>query len=57
MSSEDHDLLIRVSQQMDTVMKLLTNHLEHHFWYNVTLAGGFLATVTSVALYFLQARH
>lgn len=54
MTPSDHDLLIRLTQQMDTVTTLLTNHLEHHFWYNMTLLGGFIATATAVVLYWLQ---
>ena len=56
MTPTDHDLLIRLSQQMDTVTTLLTNHLEHHFWYNMTLLGAFIATATAFTLYHLERR-
>lgn len=52
----DHDLLIRLAQQMDTVTTMLGNHLEHHFWYNMTLLGAFIATATAFALYWLKDR-
>lgn len=49
----DHDLLVRLCEKTDTITKMLSNHLEHHFWYNVTLLAGFLATATAVGLYLL----
>jgi len=56
LTQADRDILIRLDQQMDMIYALLTNHLEHHFWYNMTLLGGFIATVTAVGLYLLQQR-
>ena len=56
MTPTDHDLLIKLSQQMETITVLLTNHLEHHFVYNMTLLGAFVATTTACVLYWLQDR-
>lgn len=56
MTPTDHDLLIRLCQQTETITMLLTNHLEHHFIYNMTLLGAFVATVTAFALYWLGDR-
>jgi len=57
MTPTDHDLLIELCQKVDLIYVLLTNHLEHHFWYNMTLLGGFIATVTSVILYWWGKRR
>ena len=52
----DHDLLIRLSEQMEGLKLLMTNHLHHHLIYNVTLLGGFITTATSFVLYWMKTR-
>lgn len=37
MSPEQFELLIRVSEKVDANYRLLSNHLEHHFIYNVAM--------------------
>lgn len=52
----DHDLLIRLSEQMECFKLLMTNHLHHHMIYSVTMLGGLISTVTAFVLYWLKAR-
>jgi hypothetical protein len=50
------EMLIRLSEQVKHLETLMTNHLHHHFIYNVTLLGGFISTTTAFALYWLKSR-
>ena len=52
----DHDLLVRMSTKVDLIYVLLSNHLEHHFWYNITLLGALLALVSAAVMYAVKAR-
>jgi len=52
----DHDLLIELSTKMDLMHTLLTNHLEHHFAYNMALLGALLSLAAGVILYNLKSR-
>ncbi len=52
----DHDLLIRLSQQMDSMTLLLTNHLHHHFLYTMAMFTAFLSLVGGGVLYWLKSR-
>ncbi len=53
----DHDMLIKLCEQVAQNNQLLTNHLHHHFIYNITLLGGFVSTVTAFVLYWLKSRE
>jgi hypothetical protein len=49
----DHDMLIQLTEQVSHISTLMNNHLEHHFWYAVTLlsiVGGLVATLLVMAL-------
>lgn len=52
----DHDLLIRLNEQVDIINLLLTNHLHHHFIYTVTMFGSLLSAITAFSLYHLRNR-
>lgn len=56
LTQADRDILIRLDQQMEMIHSLLTNHLEHHALYTMTLLGAFIATVTAFGLYWLEKR-
>lgn len=43
MSEEIIERLTRVETKQDITNENLTNHLEHHFWINATLAGAIIA--------------
>lgn len=48
----DHDLLIRLDEKLDGLTTQFTNHLKHHFRYNIlawTIALGAIVTL-AVAL-------
>ncbi len=48
----DHDLLIEVNTKQDILMQQFTNHLQHHFRYNIlawSITLGALIT-TAIAL-------
>lgn len=47
----DRDLLIELSTKVELIHTLLTNHLEHHFAYNMALLGALLSLVVGVILY------
>lgn len=45
----DHDLLIRVDEKLDGLITQFSNHLKHHFRYNIlawTVALGAIVTLT-----------
>lgn len=52
----DHDLLVELSTKMDLLYTLFTNHLEHHFAYNVTLLGAFLSLSVAALMYLWKTR-
>lgn len=53
----DHDLLVELSTKMDLLYTLFTNHLEHHFAYNITLLGAFLSLTVAVIMYLWKTRR
>lgn len=52
----DHDLLVELSTKMDLLYALFTNHLEHHFVYNMTLLGAFLSLIAAALMYLWKTR-
>ena len=51
----DHDLLIRLDEKQDSLMKLFTNHLSHHQRFTIsllTLLGG--ALMSLIVAYFTK---
>jgi len=52
----DHDILIKVSGQLDLISQLLTNHLHHHFLYTLTMLGALMSAATAFGLLFLKRR-
>lgn len=49
----DHDLLIRLTEQVSHLTMLMNNHLEHHLWYAITLlsiVGGLVTTLLIMVL-------
>lgn len=52
----DHELLIQLTQQVNNLQLLLTNHVYHHLVYTVALMGGCISTVTAFVLYWLGHR-
>jgi hypothetical protein len=50
----DHDLLIRMSEQMDIINLLLTNHLHHHFLYTMAMFAAFLSLIGGLVLCWLR---
>ena len=41
----DHDLLIRLSERSDWVVKIMGNHLKHHTIFAVVILGALLTTL------------
>lgn len=39
MTVEQFELLIRIAEKQDGMYNLLSNHLQHHFLYNLALFG------------------
>ena len=56
MVESDHDLLVRMSTKVDLIYTLLSNHLEHHFWYNITLLGALTTLTTGAVMYVMKTR-
>lgn len=52
----DHDLLIRLNEQVDMLQLMFSNHLHHHLLYTLALLGGFISTATAFVLYLLNSR-
>ena len=52
----DHDLLVRMSTKVDLIYTLLSNHLEHHFWYNITMLAALLSLLGGVVMYAVKTR-
>ena len=50
----DHDIIIELSTKMDFVIKLLENHLSHHFLYNLALLGA-VGTLSAIVIKLLVA--
>jgi hypothetical protein len=49
----DHDLLIRVDEKLDGLIGQFSNHLKHHFRYNIlawTIALGAIVTLAIALL-------
>lgn len=53
----DHDLLIRLCEKMDSMNLLLTNHLHHHFLYNMALFTALLSVIGGFVLYWSKGRE
>ena len=50
MNDKDHDLLIEVNERGKTIMTILTNHLRHHFAFNMVLLTAVLTLAASIVL-------
>lgn len=53
----DHDLLIRLGEKMDSMSLLLSNHLHHHFLYNMALFTAFLSVIGGLVLCWMKGRE
>jgi len=53
MDSKDHDMLIEVNERGKTMMTILTNHLRHHFAFNMVLLAAMFTLAASVLLLIL----
>ena len=43
MTAEQFELLIRMAEKQDGMYSLLSNHLQHHFLYNIALFTAILS--------------
>lgn len=49
----DHDLLQRIDEKLDGLIKQFTNHLAHHFWTKLTTLGAFLTVIGTLVVFIL----
>jgi hypothetical protein len=57
LTPEESELLYRMSEKIDILYVLFTNHLHHHFIYNITLLAGFLSTGTAIGVFLLRQKR
>lgn len=52
----DHEILIRLSERVELIYQLLTNHLEHHFWFNITLLAAVIGLSAALITILLKRK-
>lgn len=53
-AQSDHDLLITLNAKVDVIVKMLDNHLHHHFLYNIALFTALLAVIFPLGIRILK---
>jgi len=54
MDNKDHDLLIEINERTKSNGTLISNHLRHHFAFNMVMMASMLGLITAMILLILN---